>query len=341
MSDRDFFPLQRVIWAIDVFAEDLELQRPAAWLLRALARRFRMEIEPVYMMATFPYAVPKSVPQEFLDQTRESGQDELEALTRRMKLPELKPLTILPVSSLSTRESVEKLLEYTRSTRADLIVLSTHARKGMLRALMGSFAESLLLEAPVPTLVVNPHWNSVTELRHILFPTDFSDESKIAFDAVLELAKSLGAQVTLYHRFELPGAGYSGLLYEAYSAYERSLQDELEAKREQIKQAEVIAKERGVKLKAQLDTRTAKGVPESILSIAKEKGGIIVMASRSNRFASSVLGSITRRVLRDSVLPVWVIRSAEYDALKKTPEITPREVAPQTRGRLKKTPKAA
>jgi nucleotide-binding universal stress UspA family protein len=328
MTERDFFPMSRVLWAVDVFAEDLELQRPAAWLLRALSRKFKLEIEPVYMMATFPYAVPKTVPQEFLDQTRESGQDELNEMTRRMKLPSVQPLRVLPVSSLSTRESVDQLLEHARTSQADLIIVSTHARKGMRRVLMGSFAETLLLQSPVPTLVVNPHWNSVTELKHILFPTDFSDESQIAFDQVLDMAKALGAKVTLYHRFELPGAGYSGLLYEAYSAYERSIQDELESKREQVKRAETLARERGVKLNTRLDTRGMKSVADSILALGKEKGGIIMMASRSSSFSSTLLGSVTRRVLRDSILPVWVIRSSLAEK-KSSGQVTPQKKVPR------------
>ncbi|HSI54003.1 MAG: universal stress protein [Ramlibacter sp.] len=41
-----------------------------------------------------------------------------------------------------------------REWHADLIVVGTHGRKGIARVLMGSGAESIIREAPVPVLVI-------------------------------------------------------------------------------------------------------------------------------------------------------------------------------------------
>jgi nucleotide-binding universal stress UspA family protein len=48
----------------------------------------------------------------------------------------------------------ERVLEQVRSWGADLIVLGTHGRRGVRRALLGSDAEMILRSAPVPVLLV-------------------------------------------------------------------------------------------------------------------------------------------------------------------------------------------
>ena len=48
----------------------------------------------------------------------------------------------------------EEILRAADETGADLLVISTHGRRGLTRALMGSVAESVLRSARVPVLVV-------------------------------------------------------------------------------------------------------------------------------------------------------------------------------------------
>ncbi len=48
------------------------------------------------------------------------------------------------------------LADYAAEMEADMIVVGTHGRKGLKRALLGSTAESLLREAPCQVLVVKP-----------------------------------------------------------------------------------------------------------------------------------------------------------------------------------------
>lgn len=48
----------------------------------------------------------------------------------------------------------ERILEIARSWPADLIVMGTHGRRGVGRVLLGSCAEGVLRDAPVPVLLV-------------------------------------------------------------------------------------------------------------------------------------------------------------------------------------------
>jgi nucleotide-binding universal stress UspA family protein len=59
-------------------------------------------------------------------------------------------------TSLAGRVS-ELVVEQARAWKADLIVIGTHGRHGVARALLGSDAEQVLRMAPVPVLLVNAH----------------------------------------------------------------------------------------------------------------------------------------------------------------------------------------
>ena len=48
----------------------------------------------------------------------------------------------------------QTILQHARKVKADLIVLGTHGRRGLRRALLGSDAEAVVRESPVPVLLV-------------------------------------------------------------------------------------------------------------------------------------------------------------------------------------------
>lgn len=54
-------------------------------------------------------------------------------------------------------DPVQKILEYVAAQEIDLIVVGTHGRKGLGHTIMGSVAENLVRQSPVPVLTINPH----------------------------------------------------------------------------------------------------------------------------------------------------------------------------------------
>jgi nucleotide-binding universal stress UspA family protein len=59
-------------------------------------------------------------------------------------------------SELLTGNPWEEIVKLAKSEQVDLIVMGTHARRGMARALLGSVAEQVLRTSSVPVLVVHP-----------------------------------------------------------------------------------------------------------------------------------------------------------------------------------------
>jgi nucleotide-binding universal stress UspA family protein len=90
-----------------------------------------------------------------------------------------------------------------RDESIDLIVLGTHGRTGISKAVFGSVAEKIFRHAPCPVLTVGPNVSgepdSVVDLHTILFPTDFSPESLAALSHAVSLAREHQSRLYLLH----------------------------------------------------------------------------------------------------------------------------------------------
>lgn len=87
-----------------------------------------------------------------------------------------------------------------REHHIDMIVMGTHGRSSVSRAVMGSFAEEVFRQASCPVLTVGPHISKNTErrlgMKQILFATDFSDQSLCALPYAVSLAQEHQAKLT-------------------------------------------------------------------------------------------------------------------------------------------------
>lgn len=65
-------------------------------------------------------------------------------------------LCVLPNARTELRPGppAEAIAEFARVMQADLLVIATHGRSGLARALMGSVAEHVVRHAPCPVLVI-------------------------------------------------------------------------------------------------------------------------------------------------------------------------------------------
>ena len=99
-------------------------------------------------------------------------------------------------------EIPEVLSKLVRKYDIDLIVIGTGGRKGLGKLLLGSVAEEVFRNAECPVLTVGPHvtrWDIDSNLRHVLFATDFGPESMHALPFAISLAEENRARLTLLH----------------------------------------------------------------------------------------------------------------------------------------------
>jgi len=91
----------------------------------------------------------------------------------------------------------------------DLIVVGTHGRTGAKRLLMGSVAEEIFRRSHVPVLTIGPSESHGVHrggrFHHVLYATDFSEESLAAAPYALSLAQENEARLTLLHVMKEPG----------------------------------------------------------------------------------------------------------------------------------------
>lgn len=60
----------------------------------------------------------------------------------------------LAISTKSVRDMAQQLVDYAVEKEADLLVLGTHGRTGLMHLLMGSFAETVMRQSTLPLLVL-------------------------------------------------------------------------------------------------------------------------------------------------------------------------------------------
>lgn len=303
--------VSKILWAIDPFLEEKEVIRSAAWCIRALVQSDSTSapvwIEPVYVWANAP--ISSLIPnQDFLGNLQKDSQEDLGKILAKIKIPGIQPFRLLPKPVFSVREAAQQLIAYAKQVGADLIVVSSHGRKGVKRLLLGSFAETLSLYSDIPLLIVHPNWKKMPALKTILFPTDFSVESKEAFVHVLDFAAKRKSKVILFHK--MPSLVYPdfGMAFSVNNFYEDAIEKEDVTAQVTANDWAELAKKAGVKVEILFDRSQGGGsVSAAILKQAKKREAVIAMASHSGPVATVFLGSATRQVIRNSEQPVWVI----------------------------------
>ena len=91
------------------------------------------------------------------------------------------------------------------SEPGDCILMATHGRSGLRRAVLGSWAESVLRQARCPVITLSTEASRPDALRRIVVGIDGSPASERALAAARDLSQTLGpAQLTLVHSVSAP-----------------------------------------------------------------------------------------------------------------------------------------
>lgn len=302
----------RIIWAVDPFEKPGTFQKNAVKTLRLLKNGLHLNIEPVYVLRT-QLDDPLLLNAPMLDGQYQATLLQLKVLAERT--PELSLLEpgLLRSTGSSLTSAVDALSEYAKTSDANIIVVNTHAQKGIKRLFVGSFTETLLLRSRIPVVSVNPHVKKPDALKHILFPTEFGRRSHVLFRRTVEIAQDFSAKVTLFHAIPNPTVPYTRenvifpqkfrQLMEDYQARERL---------RTLRRARAWrdwALLQGVHVELIIETRSGTIWRHLINSAIRHKVHLITLESQSGPAVSNLIGSTTRQVVRNASCPVWILRS--------------------------------
>ncbi len=325
MTGASLYRVMQIIWAVDPFEstgndEPSALRDRAVDFLRAWGKRADVAIEAVYLLSPVELNVSLDieVPQKtlMLEQYRQSAELNLDKLISDVAVPQIVDRQVLIEPSSSIRTSVERLSDYAKQKSADMIVVTSHGRKGFQRLLLGSFAETLLLHSDVPVLVIGGHSSEhALDLQRIVFATDLGPHSKELFEKTVFQAQQLHSELFLFHALPNPVEPVlqSGmyLLGGGWVPMHQFFAEDAEFRRTRLKEWAEWATSKGVRCEWALE-ETPGSISEAVCHFAEvNKASLISMAAQSGPVATALIGSIVRQVVRQSQVPVLILRSLE------------------------------
>ncbi len=190
-------------------------------------------------------------------------------------------------------------------TSADLIVMSTHGYSGVTRWVMGSVTEKVLRAAQVPVFVVRGQ----TDIRKLLVPLDGSQLSEKAIEPALQIARALGAQVTLLQA--VPTKRVDPRQVESLEDIEPGLGEAM-ARSDQTEAVHYLedVTRRFKELDVEMDIAvTTTPAAENILDYADQQGiQLIAMATHGRSgLRRWIYGSVTEKILRRGCCSMLVV----------------------------------
>jgi len=288
-----------------VYATDLSPASEPAWTeAQLLGRLFGAEIVLLHAVAP-PPVIPTEgyVPPELYEELLRSGRREGEAGFDRL-------LGSVAGSGLKVRVRLEdgppaqKILEVVADEAADLLVVGTHGRTGLQRAVLGSVADRMMRQATCPVLTVRsaPESGPRREIRRICYATDFSPTARAAWPWAVAIASAAGAEVDLVHVTFEPVADRH-MSAETLGRMAQVLHDQGRIEAERFLERSTLPRER-------IHIRLSPGVPgEQIVHRAQEwADDLVVMGTHGwSGIARWMLGSVANHVIQTAPCPVLTV----------------------------------
>jgi nucleotide-binding universal stress UspA family protein len=188
--------IQRILYATDLSS----VSEPAWREAKQLGRLFNAEILLVHVVPFVVLPTEGYFPPQLYDELVKSARREAESGSDRL-------LGSVAASGLKVRIRLEdgapaqRILEVANEERADVIIVGTHGRTGLQRAILGSVADRLVRQAPCPVVTVPPTLGDKPrgKIRRICYATDFSPSARAAWPWVVAIASAADAEVDLVH----------------------------------------------------------------------------------------------------------------------------------------------
>ena len=173
-----------------------------------------------------------------------------------------------------------------------LVIMGTHGRQGLRRAILGSVTESLLHDIDVPVLTVTPALMGTRKdiaIRKILCPVNFTHVARESLTHACALAEAFGAQLNVMYVVE---ALDQDQIPQVESAFRQWVDPQIT---ERCRFTHIFIHD---------------GDPaEQVLTKASEIGTDLIVVGAQHRFFhdATVIGTTTERITRFARVPVLTV----------------------------------
>lgn len=140
-----------------LFAVELSSLSPqiAQWA-NLMGKQFNVEVHVLHIVPEIDYwGVAYAVPPSRMDDRHKLIQE------AEKKLEEFSEQNLDTSINLKTKVGIgspaEEIIKYATEQEISLLIIGTHGKSGLDRAIFGSVADRVLRFSPVPVLCVNPH----------------------------------------------------------------------------------------------------------------------------------------------------------------------------------------
>jgi nucleotide-binding universal stress UspA family protein len=195
---------------------------------------------------------------------------------------------------------------YARRNEIDLIVISTHNRRGLARLSLGSVTDSLIRGTAIPVLVVKPKASylnpqAVKEFHRIVVPLDGSVLAEQVLTRVIPLAKLEDAEITL-----LQVVRPSEHCHEDPETDVAWWEKGVAAAKAYLTRKAIDVRVRGVS--ARIDVVVGENIAQTITDFArKERADLIAIATHGRGTLGRILrGSVADGVTKSAVSSILV-----------------------------------
>jgi nucleotide-binding universal stress UspA family protein len=143
--------IEKILFPID-FAENFEALLP--WV-STFADRFDATLYVLFVAQDLAdissFHVPHGNLQQFQEEVLQAAQKKM-SVTAREEFKAFKKVE----ARVAQGAPADKIIETAKNEGIDLIIMGTHGRKGLERAIFGSVCDKVVRTSPCPVLTVNP-----------------------------------------------------------------------------------------------------------------------------------------------------------------------------------------
>ncbi len=275
------------------------------------------------------YALAPSIPlYSMLEQQRQQAAHYLSSLAQN------DILSTLPVqATVVTGETATEIVKYARKHDCDLIVMSSHGKTGSKHWFMGSVAQQVIRQSPVPVLVMNERAiQTLAQLQdttcpvRIWLPLDGSLEAEAILQPALRLSVGLNSRHESFLHFVRIISPLSYTREEGEGIAEEMMEQErysAECYLHQMEQQLLDGDFRSYDFTVSSSIHIADDVASGILSVIRQQAtfdeeagcqglNIIALATHGRKgIARWFMGSVTEHLLGSTGFPILTVHGAK------------------------------